>query len=126
MKKGYAVLLLSALFAATVLGEDITTIDGTTYKEIRITETTPLGINFVSDDRACWVDFRDLPPDVAAKYGYDPVKAAEFEKSLAQNQGSTVTGDPAEISGDTTTAQNNVTVTAPDVAVNAPAVGGII
>ncbi len=100
MKKRYAVLLLFALFAATVQCEDITTIDGTVYKDIRVTERTPIGINFVSNDKACWADFRDLPPDVAQKYGYDPAKAAEFEKALAQNQGSTVTGDPAEMVAD--------------------------
>ena len=91
------------LFAlcATVLGEDITTTDGTVYKDIRVTEITPIGINFVSNEKACWTDFRDLPPDVAQKYGYDPAKAAEFEKSLAQNQGSNVVaGDPSEMVAD--------------------------
>lgn len=86
MKKRYAVLLLSALLTAAVSAEDITTTDGTVYKNIKISETTPIGLNFVSDDKACWVDFRDLPPDTAKKYGYDPVKAADFEKMLAQNQ----------------------------------------
>ena len=102
MKKGYAVLLLSALLTAAVSAEDITTTDGTVYKDIKISETTPIGINFVSGDKASWVDFRDLPPEVAQKYGYDPAKAAEFEKVLVQNQGSTVTA--------------NMPVTAPAVA----------
>ena len=70
MKKKYAVLLLSALLTAAVAAEDITTTDGTVYKNIKISETTPLGINFVSDDKVCWVDFRDLSADTAKKYGY--------------------------------------------------------
>ena len=127
MKKGYAVLLLFALFAATVLSEDITTIDGTVYKDIKVTEITPIGINFVSNDKACWADFRDLSPDVAAKYGYDPAKAAEFEKALAQNQGSAIAGDPSEIAADSTvTGNDTVPAVAPapvqgtNVTVNTP------
>ncbi|MEI8246594.1 MAG: hypothetical protein WCI51_12240, partial [Lentisphaerota bacterium] len=123
--KRYAVLLLFALFAATVMGEDITTIDGTVYKDIRITETTPIGLNFVSNDKACWVDFRDLPPAVAQKYGYDPAKAAEFEKALAQNQGSAVPGNPAEMVADKAGIERDTVpaaTPAPDasVAVNTP------
>ncbi len=118
--KRYAVLLLFALFAATVMGEDITTIDGTVYKDIRITETTPIGLNFVSNDKACWVDFRDLPPDVAQKYGYDPAKAAEFEKALAQNQGSAVPGNPADMVADKAALERD---TIPEAAPPAPVQG---
>jgi len=107
MKKRYSVLLLFALLTAAVSAEDITTTDGTVYKDIKISETTPIGINFVSGDKASWVDFRDLPPDTAKKYGYDPVKAAQFEKTLAQNQGSTLTG--------------NMPVTAPAAVISPPA-----
>ncbi len=107
MRKGYAVILLSALLTAAVSAEDVTTTDGTVYKDIKISETTPIGINFVSGDKACWVDFRDLPPDTAKRYGYDPAKAADFEKALAQNQGSTVTG--------------NMPVTAPAAVISPPA-----
>jgi len=118
--KRYAVLLLFALFAATVMGEDITTIDGTVYKDIRITETTPIGLNFVSNDKACWVDFRDLPPDVAQKYGYDPAKAAEFEKALSQNQGSVVPGNPADMVADKAELERD---TIPEAAPPVPAQG---
>ncbi|MFA6103936.1 MAG: hypothetical protein WCV67_12790 [Victivallaceae bacterium] len=111
MKRGYAVILLSALLTAAVSAEDVTTADGTVYKDIKISETTPIGINFVSGDKACWVDFRDLPPDTAKKYGYDPVKAADFEKALTQNQGSTVS--------------SNTPVTAPAAVVSAPAVSAV-
>ena len=107
MKRGYAVILLSALLTAAVSAEDVTTTDGTVYKDIKISETTPIGINFVSSEKACWVDFRDLPPDTAKKYGYDPAKAADFEKALAQNQGSTVNG--------------NTPVTAPATVISPPA-----
>jgi len=99
--------LLFALLTAAVSAEDITTTDGTVYKDIKISETTPIGINFVSGDKACWVDFRDLPTDAAKKYGYDPAKAAQFEKTLAQNQGSTLTG--------------NMPVTAPAAVISPPA-----
>ena len=136
MKKIFALLLLSVLFAVTVMAEDITAIDGTVYKNIKITEITPIGINFVCEEKACWVDFRDIPPDVANKYGYDPVKAAEFEKALAQNQGGNVVDNAMDAAPDGTTggsgvpagpqpampSSGGVTVTlpAPDNTVNLP------
>ncbi|MHB9138325.1 MAG: hypothetical protein ACYC4Q_02860 [Victivallaceae bacterium] len=123
MKKIFALLLLSVLFAVTVIAEDITTIDGTVYKNIKITEITPIGVNFVCEERACWVDFRDLPPDVANKYGYDPVKAAEFEKSLAQNQGGNVVDNATEGAPDGTIYDGSDAPAAPQPAMPGP--GGV-
>jgi len=123
MKKRYAFILLFALSAAVVSAEDITTTDGTVYKNIKISETTPIGINFVSDDKACWVDFRDLPPDTAKKYGYDPAKAAEFEKMLAQSQGSNAPATAPAVAGTPaagTVSPQPVATPAPPPVVSAP------
>lgn len=123
MKKIFAPLLLSVLFAVTVMAEDITAIDGTVYKNIKVTEITPIGINFVCEEKACWVDFRDLPPDIANKYGYDPVKAAEFEKALAQNQGVNVVDNAADAAPDGTIPESSNVPAAPQPAM--PSSGGV-
>jgi hypothetical protein len=86
MKNRYAVLMLSAWLSGTIAAEDLTTADGTVYTDIKISEITPIGINFVSADKASWVDFRDLTPETAKKYGYNQEKAEAFEKQLTQNQ----------------------------------------
>lgn len=90
MKTRLSLLLMSAIFAGAAMAEDIVTSDGTVYRDVKITEITPIGINFISDNQACWADFRDLPPAVAQKYGFNPAKAGDFEKALAQNQGRTI------------------------------------
>ena len=87
MKTGLGLLLMSSLCAGMVMAEDLTTTDGTVYKDFTIVEKTPIGLSIVSGGQAGWVDFRDLPPAVAQKYGYNAAQAAAFEKSLVQNQG---------------------------------------
>lgn len=83
-------LLVSAMVLA-VRADDIVANDGTVYKDVTIQEVTPLGINFVSSGNTCWLDYRDMPTETAKKYGYDPAKAAAFEKGLASTNGNTAT-----------------------------------
>jgi|GEM_PF-5419286 len=90
MKRILFSLLLVAGLGTAVRAEDLITNNGTIYPNIQIIEITPIGINFVSNNNAGWVDFRDLPPATAAHYGYDPAKAAAFEQTLTQNNGSAV------------------------------------
>jgi len=120
--KGYTVLILSALLTAgMVYGEDLVTNDGTVYKDIKITEVTPIGINFISNEKACWVDFRDLPAATATQYGYDAAKAAQFEKMLAQNNGSTLNATTNSASASTVTANYTPAATAATTNTNSAA-----
>ena len=89
-----AVLNLCAL-TVTVSAADIVATDGTVYRDINIQESTPLGINFSSEGNVHWLDFRDMPPETAARYGYDPAKAAAFEKQLAASQQITTVNNSA-------------------------------
>ncbi|MFA7231659.1 MAG: hypothetical protein WC071_10350 [Victivallaceae bacterium] len=91
MSGKWKLLLLSSMVALAATAEDITTADGTVYKDVKISETTPLGINAVCGEQAVWIDYRDLAPEVAARYGYDPAKSAEFEKALDRQQNTTQT-----------------------------------
>ena len=64
---------------------DITTLDGATYKNVTITNSSPVGITISYDapDGTAVIkglDFRNLPEDIRKEFGYTEVRAAEFEK----------------------------------------------
>ncbi len=95
MAKFLSALFLAVLFSLTVSAKELSTKDGVTYKDVTITETTPIGISFISDGKAGWLDFRDMTPHEQKEYGYNPQKADEFEQKLIQNQGNMVPADGA-------------------------------
>ena len=104
MKKGYVTIFLIAMLGASVLAEDmlntqymavlwsalsdasLVLADGSVCGSIKICKTAPVGINFVNGNQRCRVEYRAIPPQLAEKYGYDPVKAAEFEKLLKRRE----------------------------------------
>jgi len=104
MKKGYVTIFLIAMLGASVLTEDmlntqymavlwsalsdasLVLADGNVCGGIKICKTAPVGINFVNGNQRCRVEYRAIPPQLAEKYGYDPVKAAEFEKLLKRRE----------------------------------------
>ncbi len=55
---------------------DITTLDGKTYSNIRVTEVNPAGLVVMDSDGVFQLGFENLPVDIQKKYKYDP-KAAE-------------------------------------------------
>lgn len=73
------VLLATACFAA-----DLTTLDGKTYQNIKVTRVDPDGIYIMHSAGGGKIKFTELPEDVRKQYGYDPAKAAVFEKAKAQ------------------------------------------
>ena len=84
-------LLSAAIFLSCYASaKDLSTRTGITYKDVTITETTPIGIFFISHGKGGWLDFRDMTDQEQEKYGYDPAKADEFEQKLVQNQGNMV------------------------------------
>lgn len=95
MKKTFCLLLILLLQVASTRATDLVTKDGVTYRDVTITETLPIGLSFVSEGKAGWIDFRDLPQAVAKEYGYDPKKAEKFEQQIAQNQGNMVSPSDA-------------------------------
>lgn len=77
---------LVSLCAISVLcARDINTLDGITYKNVTITNSSPIGIT-ISYDKADGtevikgLDFRDLPADIQKEFNYTEIRAKEFEK----------------------------------------------
>jgi len=97
MKVRSLVMLLAAPLICCVAGaqtdakfpSQITTSDGTLYKDAAKLRVDPDGI-LVSYQPVTGglglakLKFRDLPEDLQKQYGYDPKTAAEFEKQEAQ------------------------------------------
>lgn len=90
MKNIFYVLTALIMLPGVSFATELTLTNGATYKDIKVTQTTPLGIDFLCNDTAGWADFRDMPLDEAKSFGYDPMKSAAFEKNLQDNQGSTL------------------------------------
>lgn len=95
MKRARLLFLSVLLLSLCASAKDIVTRDGTTYKDVTVTQTTPIGISFISNGKGGWIDFRDMTDDEQKDYGYDRQKADEFEQKLVQNKGNMVPPDGA-------------------------------
>ena len=91
--KQWAAIILAVMAAVTITADDFTTNDGVTYLGAQVVQTTPLGIKILVSGHYHWIDFRDLPADVAAKYGYNPDQLQNFENDLQVNGGSELAAD---------------------------------
>ena len=83
--------LLSVGLAPVSRGEDekipeIKTVSGKTYRDVRVTKVTPSEISVIHESGAGRIPLKDLPDDLKAKFGYDPAKAAEFQKQAAAKE----------------------------------------
>jgi hypothetical protein len=74
----------TALFvlAFGVLADDFKTLDGKDYKGVTISRVEPDGIMVATDSGIEKIPFTNLPKDVQKKYGYDPAKAAKYQKAV--------------------------------------------
>jgi hypothetical protein len=68
-----------------VSARDIIMLDGAIYKNVTITDSSPVGITIAFDkpDGTTVIkglDFRDLPEDIRKEFGYTELRAKEFEK----------------------------------------------
>ena len=78
-----SIILLSFMGAFAAESFDtLTTTDGKTFYQVKITSTDPGGLHFMHRDGAASVPFEKLPSDIQKKYGYDPEKAADFRRQL--------------------------------------------
>ena len=88
MKQVFALLLLLTI-TPMLFCADVTTLDGTVYKNAQVVNTMPDGIliSFVDNnnfDTVKLVKFKDLPENIQKEYGYNPKKAQLFEKEHQQ------------------------------------------
>jgi hypothetical protein len=72
MKLALAILLSLCLRSAA---EDLTTLDNSTYHDVRVSRVEVDGIIALYSGGGGKIFFTNLPPDVQKKYGYDPAKA---------------------------------------------------
>lgn len=87
--------LLTVVLVVTSYAEEekipeIKTSSGKTYHDVRVTKVTPCEISIMHESGVTRIPLKDLPDDLKTKFGYDPVKAAEFQKQAsakaAQNE----------------------------------------
>lgn len=89
--KLFVFCLITLCMISMVSARDITTLDGATYKNVTITDSSPVGITIMYDKKdgttvIKGLDFRDLPDTVRKEFGFTEVKAAEFEKHAREYQ----------------------------------------
>ena len=64
--------------------DDITTIRGEKFTNVSISRVEPDGIVVIKSDGIVKIPFGDLSPELRAKYGYNPEKAAQFNAAFKQ------------------------------------------
>ena len=64
--------------AGLVRGEDLVTLSGTTYRDVRAVRVEPDGVTWRYEGGAVKVDFADCPENVRRAYHFDPAKATAY------------------------------------------------
>ena len=75
--------LLLLLLVPTLFARDITTLDGETYRDCRVSRIYPDSICVLFSGSGARIKFTDLPETIREEFGYDPQRAAAFENSEA-------------------------------------------
>ena len=73
-----ALLLAGLLFPHAARGDDLVTLSGTTYHDVRPLRVEPDGVTWEYAEGVCKVDFTDSPESVRRAYHYDAAKAAAY------------------------------------------------
>ncbi|MCP3966131.1 MAG: hypothetical protein GY750_06860 [Lentisphaerae bacterium] len=86
MKKLIMSLIAFTAFSVSLSALDITTLDGKTYKNAKVTNVLPNSIDifYIKKDGTQvirGIKFTNLPEDIRKKYNYNPKKSEAFEKS---------------------------------------------
>jgi hypothetical protein len=77
------VVLLILLLVPTLHALDITTLDAKTYRECRVARVYPDSICVLFSGGGARIPFSNLPEGFRAQYGYDPQRAAAFQRAEA-------------------------------------------
>ena len=67
-------IFLAVFVSGTCLAADLTTADGKTYQNVKITRVDPDGLYIIHSTGGGKVRFAELPEEVRKQYGYDPAK----------------------------------------------------
>ncbi len=87
---------VSAALAVEALAESVKMPNGQIYKNPIVMGQTPLGLDIGYDGGIAFWKFTDLPESYQKKYGYDPAKAAEYEKQLQASKAAAVKREAAK------------------------------
>jgi hypothetical protein len=86
-KRIKAVLFLCSIAVLVAAGDcfsaDITTLDGKTYKDARVTSVEADGVHISFREGVVEVPFDQLPQELQRQYGYDPAKTTGIALKLA-------------------------------------------
>ena len=77
-------MLIWLTLASMARAEDVTTLSGATYREVRLVRVEPDGVTWEHSTGVVKVDFSDLPEPVRKAYHYDSGKAAAFQAGQAK------------------------------------------
>ncbi|MBI5685477.1 MAG: hypothetical protein HZC54_10375 [Verrucomicrobia bacterium] len=76
-----AAFVFLCCFSEGVFAEDLTTLDGANYQNIRVSRIEVDGISFTHSWGAAKVLFSNLPESIARRYGYDPKRLEEWQRA---------------------------------------------
>lgn len=76
------VIIAFTLTAACLHADDITTLRGEKFTSVTVSRVEPDGIVLIKSDGIVKIPFSDLSPELRAKYGYDPEKAAQYNAAV--------------------------------------------
>ncbi len=64
--------------------EDLTTVSGVTYANVRLTRVEPDGLTYMHALGVCKLAFTDLPEPLRRAYNFDPQRATAYTKESAE------------------------------------------
>ena len=76
--------LVALLFGAVLTfarAEDVKTVTGKEYKNVKISRAEPDGLVIIASYGIIKIPFEDLPLDLRQKYHYDPIASAQCDPS---------------------------------------------
>ena len=76
--------------AGDCFSADITTLDGKTYKDARVTSVEANGVHISFREGVVEVPFDQLPQELQRQYGYDPAKTTGLHNGIAVKVAGTV------------------------------------
>ena len=79
---GTLVALLFGAILTFAQAEDIKTVTGKEYKNVKISRAEPDGLVIIASYGIIKISFEELPADLQQKYHYDPVASAQFRQRL--------------------------------------------
>lgn len=83
-----AISFLLIVFARILQGEEFTTLDGEHYAGATLKRVEPDGVVIAYSDGIKKLKFQKLPPEVCAKYGYNPETEARYIAQRQSNEAS--------------------------------------